>query len=107
MSADYWEDLKEEICTQLLIGKENREAELETIARIVWLERQTCLTSIFSEQLRQAAVAALEVVEETVTSPVDQERGGSLPKGKLLRWRTRSTSASAFATSPGVPASIP
>jgi hypothetical protein len=108
MSADYWEDLKEEICTQLLIGKENGEAELETMARIVWLERQKCATLIISEQLRKAAVAAQEVVEETVTSPVDQERGDSLPKGKLLRWRThtRSISASAFATSSDVPASI-
>jgi hypothetical protein len=44
MSADYWEDLKEEICTQLLIGKENGEAELETMARIVWSERQTCVS---------------------------------------------------------------
>jgi hypothetical protein len=36
MSAADWEDLKEEICTELLLGKENGEAELETMARIVW-----------------------------------------------------------------------
>jgi hypothetical protein len=93
MSADYWEDLKEEICTQLLIGKENGEAELETMARIVWSERQTCVSSIISEQLRQAAVAAL-VVEETVTSSIDQECEGSLPKGKLQTWRCSSSSFS-------------
>jgi hypothetical protein len=108
MSTDYWKDLKEEICTQLLIGKENGETELETMARIVWSERQTCVSSIISEQLRQAAVAAL-VVEETVTSSIDQECEGSRPKGKLLRWRTRSRSmnASAFATGLDVPVSTP
>jgi hypothetical protein len=36
MSADRREDLKEEICIQLLIGKENGETEIETMARIVW-----------------------------------------------------------------------
>jgi hypothetical protein len=51
MSAADWEDPKEEICAQLFLGKENGEAELETIARIVWLERQKCLTLIVSEQL--------------------------------------------------------
>jgi hypothetical protein len=64
MSADGWEDLKEEIRTQLLIGKENGETELKTMARIVWLERQRHLTS---EQLCQAAVAALEAVEKAAT----------------------------------------
>jgi hypothetical protein len=36
MNAGDWDDLKEEICTELLLGKENGEAELETMARIVW-----------------------------------------------------------------------
>jgi hypothetical protein len=49
MSAADWEDLKEEICIQLLIGKENGEAALGTMARIVWLERQKCLTLIVSQ----------------------------------------------------------
>jgi hypothetical protein len=40
MSAADWEDIKEEICTELLLGTENGEAELETMARIVWVERQ-------------------------------------------------------------------
>ena len=31
MSAGDWDDLKEEICTELLLGKENGEAELETM----------------------------------------------------------------------------
>jgi hypothetical protein len=36
MSAAGWEDLKEEICTRLLLGKENGQVELETMALIVW-----------------------------------------------------------------------
>jgi hypothetical protein len=36
MSDAGWEDLKEEICTELLLGKENGEVELETMALMVW-----------------------------------------------------------------------
>jgi hypothetical protein len=104
MSADNWEDLKEEICTQLLIGRENGEAQIETMARIVWLERQKYLTS---EQLRKAALAALDAVEKAVTSSTDQQRGVDFPKGKLLTWKTRPrpVGESTFATGSGVPAS--
>jgi hypothetical protein len=52
MSADDGEDLKEEICTQLFLGKENGEDELETMARIVWLERQKYLALTISEPLK-------------------------------------------------------
>jgi hypothetical protein len=110
MSADTWEDLREEICTKLLIGKENGEAELEAMARMVWLERQKYLTS---EQLREAAEAALEAAVAAleaiaVTSPVEQQLGVDLPKGKVLRWKTlsRSVGASAFAASFGVPPGV-
>jgi hypothetical protein len=53
MSAADWEDLKEEICTELLLGTENGEAELETMARIVWAERERYLTLTISEHLQQ------------------------------------------------------
>ncbi len=89
MNASAWEDLKEKISTQLLIGKENGEAELDTITRIVWLEREKCLTLIISGQLRKAAVAALEAVEKT---SIEQQSGGGLPKGKVLEWKNRSRS---------------
>jgi hypothetical protein len=55
MSDAGWEDLKEEICTALLLGKENGEAELETMARIVSLERQRCLTLTISERLQKVS----------------------------------------------------
>ena len=64
MSAADWEDLKEEICTELLLGKENGEAELETMARIVWVERQKYLTLTISERLQQFFTIALEAVEK-------------------------------------------
>jgi hypothetical protein len=39
MSASEGEDLREEICTRLAIGHENGEGELDTITRLVWVER--------------------------------------------------------------------
>lgn len=108
MNASAWEDLKEKISTQLLIGKENGEAELDTITRIVWLEREKCLTLIISGQLRKAAVAALEAVEKTCIdqeaeclaelglevgleevekTSIAQQSGVGLPKGKVLVWK--------------------
>jgi hypothetical protein len=35
MDAAGWEDVKEEICTQLEIGMSQRETELETMTRFV------------------------------------------------------------------------
>jgi hypothetical protein len=99
MSAADWEDLKEEICTELLLGKENGEAELETMARIVWAERERYLTLTISERLQQFFEAALEAVDKPVTSPVDLERGAYFPKGKLLKWKTSSRSVWAFSFS--------
>jgi hypothetical protein len=90
MSATDWEDLKEEICTKLLLGKESGEAELETMARILWLERERYFTLTISERLQQFYEAALEAVDKPVTSPVDLERGAGSPKGKLLKWKTSS-----------------
>jgi hypothetical protein len=66
MSTADSEDLKEEICTQLLLGKENGEAELETMARMVWVERQKYLTVPVSERIQQFFEGALEAVRESV-----------------------------------------
>jgi hypothetical protein len=108
MSATAWEDLKEEICTKLLLGKENGEAELETMARIVWVERQKYFTMTISERLKQFYEAALEAVERPVTSPVDGERSADYPKGKLLKWKTRSRSIRAsISPQPPDPAARP
>jgi hypothetical protein len=96
MSAVDWENLKEEICTQLFLGEENGEDELDTMARIIWFERQKHLTLTISERLQQFYKAALEAVEKPVTSPVDREHGANSGKGKLLKWKTRSCLVEAF-----------
>ena len=80
MESGGWDDLKEEICTHLSIGKENGEAELETITRIVWLERQKCL--IFNY--------ALETIKATAASALEENRGAGFTKGKVLKWKARS-----------------
>jgi hypothetical protein len=98
MSAADWEDLKEEICTQLFLVKENGEAELETIAGIVWAERERYLTLTISERLQQFFEAALEAVEKPVNPPVGRERGADFPKGKLLKWKTRPRPIGAFSS---------
>jgi hypothetical protein len=90
MSDAGWEDLKEVICKQLFLGKENGEDELDTMARIILFERQKHLTLTISERLQQFYKAALGAVEKPVTSPVDRERGADSGKGKLLKWKTRS-----------------
>jgi hypothetical protein len=100
MSAADRDDLKEEICTELLLGKENGEDELETMARIVSFERQRCLTLTISERLKQFYEAALEAVEKPVPSPVDRERSADSSKGKLLAWKTRSRSIGAHPPNP-------
>jgi hypothetical protein len=51
MSAADWEDLKEEVCTELLLGKENGEAELETmLARDLGQQRPMAMTLKFGEK---------------------------------------------------------
>jgi hypothetical protein len=51
MSAADWEDIKEEICTELLLGKENGEAELETVlARVLGQQRPMAMTLKFGEK---------------------------------------------------------
>lgn len=54
-AAADWEDLKEEICTGLLLGKKNGEPELETTARIVWAERHKYLTVTISERIHTSS----------------------------------------------------
>jgi hypothetical protein len=90
MTAADLEDLKEEICTQLFLGKENGVAELDTIASIVWLEREKYLTMTISERLEQFYEVALEAVEKPGAAPMNRERGITFPKGKLLTWKTLS-----------------
>jgi hypothetical protein len=76
------------------------------MVRIVWVERQKYLTVPISERLQQFFEAALEAVDESVTSPVDRERGADSRKGKILAWKTHSrltgASISPYALDPSV-----
>jgi hypothetical protein len=62
MDAGDWEDLREEVCIQLAVGHESGEPELETITRMLWLERQryVCLSVALVEAIQAEATAALE-----------------------------------------------
>jgi hypothetical protein len=90
MNAVYLEDLKEEVCAQLYLGRKNGETELETMVRIVWKERQKYFTVPVSERLQQFYETALQAVRKPVTAPVERERPSDSRKGKLLEWKTCS-----------------
>jgi hypothetical protein len=78
-SAD-WEEVREEVRAQLEIGMIKGETALETMTRLVWLERQT----------------SLDAIEEAVTAALDYERGLVTRKGRVLQWRPPLRSAGPF-----------
>lgn len=80
MSAGDWEDLREGVCTYLAIGLENGEPELETMTRLVWLERQK------SADL----YAALEAIEKVLNNLLKPDRSVTGKNGKVLEWKTGS-----------------
>jgi hypothetical protein len=66
-----WEDVREEVCTNLEIGMIKGETELETITRLIWLERQNNLRAI----------------EKAVAEALDRERGLVTRRARVLQWR--------------------
>jgi hypothetical protein len=71
MDGPDWEDLREEICTHLEIGKSRGEAELDTVTRLIWLER----------------LKALDTIEHAVAAALDLERGLAIRKARVLQWK--------------------
>jgi|HubBroStandDraft_5_1064220.scaffolds.fasta_scaffold183100_2 hypothetical protein len=71
MDAADWEDVREEICTQLEIGMSKGETELETMTRLVWLERQN----------------SLEAIENAVAAALARERGPITSRARVLQWK--------------------
>ena len=71
MDASGWEDVKEEVCTQLEIGMSKGETELETMTRLIWLERQN----------------NLDAIEKAVAAALARERGLSTKGAKVLQWK--------------------
>jgi hypothetical protein len=75
-----WEDVREEICTHLEIGRSMGETELDTMTRFVWLERQM----------------HLDAIEKAVAAALDQERGLVTRKARVLLWKPPLRSSGPF-----------
>lgn len=80
MDAADWEDLREEVCTQLEIGISKGEAELDTMTRLVWLERHK----------------NLDAIEKAVAAALNGERRPIAGKARVLQWKPPSRSPSPF-----------
>jgi hypothetical protein len=80
MDGADWEDVREEVCTHLEMGKSRGEAELDTVTRLVWLERLNTLNAI----------------EKAVAAALDLERGLTMRKARVLQWKPPSRSTRSF-----------
>jgi hypothetical protein len=76
-----WEDLREEVCTYLALGHENGEPELETMTRLVCLERQKS-ANLYS---------ALDAIEQVVNDLLEPDRRAESKNSNVLAWKTGST----------------
>jgi hypothetical protein len=76
MSNGDWEDLREEVCKCLEIGMNKGETELDTMTRLVWLERQKHLD----------LCVALETILRVSTAALERERGLAAKKAVILQW---------------------
>ena len=94
MSNGDWEDLREEVCTYLELGLNKGETELDTMTRLVWLERQ-----------RHADLcAALETVLRASTAVLERERGLAAKQAIILQWRKPKPKSASVAATNGEPA---
>lgn len=84
MTPDKWEDTKEEVCTHLEIGFNKGETELDTMTRLVCIERQK----------HTALCVALETIQAVSTRALERERGLTAKKATLLKWSTPNTAES-------------
>ena len=66
-----WEDVREEVCTELEIGMSKGETELDTMTRLIWLERQS----------------NLDAIERAVAAALDPKREPLTRKAKGLQWK--------------------
>jgi hypothetical protein len=71
MDTTDWEDLREEVCTQLEMGMSLGETELDTVTRLIWHERQ----------------GKLDEIDKAVTAALAVERGLITQKAKVLQWK--------------------
>jgi len=78
MNAGGWEDLREEVCTHMAIGRERGEPELETITRLLWLERQKYV---------HLTVALVEAVQTKATAAREHDRRTAERISNVLEWK--------------------
>jgi hypothetical protein len=81
MSDRDWDDLREEVCTYLAVGLEHGEPELETITRLVWLEREK----------NANLSAALESIETVVNDLLEPNRRAAVRNSNVLEWKANRT----------------
>jgi hypothetical protein len=77
MDSDDWEDVREEICSQLETGMSEGEAALDIVTRFVCLERQK----------------NLDAIENAVAAALAREHGPIPSKGRVLQWKRPLRSA--------------
>jgi hypothetical protein len=63
------EDVREEVWTHLEIGKSRGEAELDTVTRLIWIER----------------LNTLDAIEKAVAAALDLEL--AIRKARVLQWK--------------------
>jgi hypothetical protein len=81
MSDRDWDDLREEVCTYLAVGLEKGEPELETMTRLVWLEREK----------NANLSAALESIETVVNDLLEPNRRAAVRNSNVLEWKANRT----------------
>jgi hypothetical protein len=75
-----WDDVREEVCMHLEIGMSKGETELDTVTRLIWLERQN----------------NLDAIERAVNAALDRERGMATRKARVLQWKHPLRSSGPF-----------
>ncbi len=94
MSNGDWEDLREEVRTYLELGVNKGETELDTMTRLVWLERQKHVD----------LCVALETVLRVSTAVLERERGLDTKQALILQWRKPKPKSASVAVTNGEPA---
>jgi hypothetical protein len=97
MSNGDWEDLREEVCTYLELGANQGETELDTMTRLVWLERQKHVD----------LCAALETALRASTPSLERERGIAAKQAVILQWRKPKPKSASVAVTNGEPGAEP
>jgi hypothetical protein len=95
MSNGDWEDLREEVRTYFELGLNKGETELDTMTRLVWLERQKHV---------DLCVALETILSLSTAALVEHERGLAAKKAVILQWYKPKPKSASVAATNGEPA---